>query len=199
MNKPYSQACENNKGYILPLLVDAFKHSKTLLEIGSGTGQHAVHFAPNMPWLTWQTSDLLVNHQGISQWLNESPASNLLPPVELDLNSTWPIKTIDAIYTANTLHIVSWPLVQAFFAGVSQHLKVKGKCCIYGPFNYQGQYTSESNASFDLWLKERDSQSAIRDIEAVVDLAKNAGLSLARDHAMPANNRLLVFTKLNQK
>jgi cyclopropane fatty-acyl-phospholipid synthase-like methyltransferase len=195
MNKPYSQACENNKDYILPLLVDAFKHSKTVLEIGSGSGQHAVHFAPNMPWLTWQTSDLLVNHQGICQWLNESPASNLLHPVELDLNSTWPIKTVDAIYTANTLHIVSWPLVQAFFAGVSQHLKAKGKCCIYGPFNYQGQYTSESNASFDIWLKARDSQSAIRDFEAVIDLANDAGLSLENDHAMPANNRLLVFNK----
>jgi cyclopropane fatty-acyl-phospholipid synthase-like methyltransferase len=195
MNKPYSQACENNKNYILPLLVDAYKDCNNLLEVGSGTGQHAVHFAPNMPWLTWQTSDLLINHQGINQWLNANPASNLFPPVELDLNSRWPIKTVDAIYTANTLHIVSWPLVHAFFVGVAQHLKTKGKCCIYGPFNYQGQYTSESNASFDLWLKERDNQSAIRDIEAIIALAKNAGLSLENDHAMPANNRLLVFNK----
>ncbi|MBA6290981.1 DUF938 domain-containing protein [Colwellia sp. MB3u-70] len=196
MNKPFSQACENNKVAILAALADSFSASKTVLEIGSGSGQHAVFFAPNMPWLSWQTSDILVNHQGISQWLREYPAGNLLHPIELDLNHPWPIEKIDAIYTANTLHIISWPLVQAFFSGVSQHLNQQGKCCVYGPFNYQGQYTSESNAGFDIWLKERDSQSAIRDIEAIMTLAESVGLSLENDHAMPANNRLLVFQKL---
>jgi len=197
MNKPFSQACENNKTAILPLLVDIFRTSKLVLEVGSGTGQHAVYFAPNMPWLTWQTSDVLANHQGIGQWLKAYPASNLLDPIALDLNNSWPIKRIDAIYTANTLHIVSWPLVQAFFSGVSQHLNQQGKLCIYGPFNYQGKYTSESNAGFDLWLKEGDNQSAIRDIEAIIALADNAGLLLENDHTMPANNRLLVFKKVN--
>jgi cyclopropane fatty-acyl-phospholipid synthase-like methyltransferase len=196
MNKPFSQACENNKVAILAALADSFSASKTVLEVGSGSGQHAVFFAPNMPWLSWQTSDILVNHQGISQWLREYPAGNLLHPIKLDLNHPWPIEKIDAIYTANTLHIISWPLVQAFFSGVSQHLNQQGKCCVYGPFNYQGQYTSESNAGFDIWLKERDSQSAIRDIEAIKALAESVGLSLENDHAMPANNRLLVFQKL---
>tara|TARA_R110000787_G_scaffold58974_1_gene133855 strand:- start:53 stop:646 length:594 start_codon:yes stop_codon:yes gene_type:complete len=196
MTKAFSQACENNKSPILSLLVDTFNKCKTVLEIGSGTGQHAVYFAPNLPWLTWQTSDVLVNHQGIGQWLNEYPAVNLLHPIELDLNYHWPIEKVDAIYTANTLHIVSWSLVQAFFSGVSQHVNQQGKLCIYGPFNYQGKYTSESNAGFDLWLKERDSKSAIRDIEAIKALAENAGFSLENDHAMPANNRLLVFTKV---
>ena len=196
MNKPFSQACENNKVAILAALANSFSASKTVLEIGSGSGQHAVFFAPNMPWLSWQTSDILINHQGISQWLREYPAGNLLHPIELDLNHPWPIEKIDAIYTANTLHIISWPLVQAFFSGVSQHLNQQGKCCVYGPFNYQGQYTSESNAGFDIWLKERDSQSAIRDIEAIMTLAESVGLSLENDHAMPANNRLLVFQKL---
>ena len=196
MNKPFSQACENNKVAILAALADSFSASKTVLEVGSGSGQHAVFFAPNMPWLSWQTSDILVNHQGISQWLREYPAGNLLHPIALDLNHPWPIEKIDAIYTANTLHIISWPLVQAFFSGASQHLNQQGKCCIYGPFNYQGQYTSESNASFDIWLKERDSQSAIRDMEAIIALAESVGLSLENDHAMPANNRLLVFQKL---
>ncbi|MBA6222575.1 DUF938 domain-containing protein [Colwellia sp. MB02u-18] len=196
MNKPFSQACENNKAAILAALADSFSASKTVLEVGSGSGQHAVFFAPNMPWLSWQTSDILINHQGISQWLREYPAGNLLHPIELDLNHPWPIEKIDAIYTANTLHIISWPLVQAFFSGVSQHLNQQGKCCVYGPFNYQGQYTSESNAGFDIWLKERDSQSAIRDIEAIMALAQSVGLSLENDHAMPANNRLLVFQKL---
>jgi cyclopropane fatty-acyl-phospholipid synthase-like methyltransferase len=196
MNKPFSQACENNKVAILAALADSFSASKTVLEVGSGSGQHAVFFAPNMPWLSWQTSDILINHQGINQWLREYPAGNLLHPIALDLNYPWPIEKIDAIYTANTLHIISWPLVQAFFSGVSQHLNQQGKCCVYGPFNYKGQYTSESNAGFDIWLRERDSQSAIRDIEAIKALAESVGLSLENDHAMPANNRLLVFQKL---
>lgn len=196
MNKPFSQACENNKSPILALLVDIFSNSSRVLEIGSGTGQHAVHFAPNMPWLSWQTSDIVLNHPGISQWLQDNPAGNLLYPIELDLNAPWPVEKVDAIYTANTLHIVSWPLVQAFFTGASEHLNLQGKLCIYGPFNYQGKYTSESNAGFDMWLKERDSESAIRDIEAIIALADNAGLSLENDHAMPANNRLLVFNKI---
>jgi len=197
MNKPFSQACENNKSPILSLLMNTFSHCKTVLEIGSGTGQHAVYFAPNMPWLSWQTSDVLANHQGISQWLKEYPAGNLRHPIELDLNNRWPIEKVDGIYTANTLHIISWPLVQAFFSGASQHINQQGKLCIYGPFNYQGKYTSESNAGFDLWLKERDSASAIRNIEAIIALAENAGLLLENDHAMPANNRLLIFTKIS--
>jgi len=196
MNKPYSQACENNKVFILPLLADSFQNSKTLLEVGSGTGQHAVYFAANMPWLSWQTSDVIENHHGINQWLNEYSARNLLAPFVLDLNNPWPITLVDAIYTANTLHIVSWPLVQAFFQGVSQHLAKDGKCCIYGPFNYQGKFTSESNANFNDWLKERDTESAIRDFEAICELATQAGLQLENDHEMPANNRLLVFTKI---
>jgi cyclopropane fatty-acyl-phospholipid synthase-like methyltransferase len=196
MNKPFSQACENNKISILPLLVESLKESKTVLEVGSGTGQHAVYFAPNLPWLNWQTSDMLLNHQGINQWLSEYPSKNLLSPLALDLNHNWPLEKVDAIYTANTLHIVSWSLVQAFFEGVSKHLNKHGKLCIYGPFNYQGKYTSESNAGFDLWLKERDSQSAIRDFEEIIQSAKNANLALENDHAMPANNRLLVFKKI---
>ncbi|WP_077285105.1 DUF938 domain-containing protein [Cognaticolwellia aestuarii] len=197
MNKPFSQACENNKTAILPLLTQSLKSAKTLLEIGSGTGQHAVYFAPNMPWLTWQTSDRAINHQGINCWLKEQPSDNLLAPLTLDLHHDWPIKSVDAIYTANTLHIISWPLVQTFFAGVAQHLALAGRLCIYGPFNYQGQHTSESNANFDLWLKEHDELSGIRDIEAIIALAKSAGLLLTDDHAMPANNRLLIFNKVN--
>ena len=197
MNKPFSQACENNKTAILASLAVSFNTSKTVLEVGSGSGQHAVFFAPSMPWLSWQTSDILCNHQGISQWLKEYPADNLLYPIELDLNYPWPIEKIDAIYTANTLHIVSWPLVEAFFSAASQHLNPAGKLCIYGPFNYQNRYSSESNASFDIWLKERDNQSAIRDIEAIIALAEHVGLSLENNQTMPANNRLLVFKKLN--
>ncbi|SEL72994.1 Protein of unknown function [Colwellia chukchiensis] len=195
MTKPFSQACENNKVHILPVLIDAFKASRSVLEVGSGTGQHAIYFAANLPWLTWQTSDLVMNHAGIKQWLSAYPADNLLPPVSLDLSQAWPEGHVDAIFTANTLHIVSWSLVQAFFQGVTQQLTANGKCCIYGPFNYQGKYTSESNAEFDLWLKARDSESGIRNIEAIITLAQAAGLTLVKDHTMPANNRLLEFVK----
>ena len=195
MKKPYSQACENNKQPILAMLNDAFANTKHVLEIGSGSGQHAVYCSAYLPHLTWQTSDLICNHPGINQWLDEADLANLNRPIALDLNNTWPIKSTDGIFTANTLHIVSWELVVKFFEGVSNHLSTNGVLCIYGPFNYHNQFTSQSNANFDLWLKSRDSLSGIRDIEAIIQLASQAQLKLQQDHQMPANNRLLVFGK----
>jgi len=195
-NKPFSQACENNKNYILPILQQAFSAIDTVLEVGSGTGQHATFFAPHLPQLTWQTSDLLVNHEGITQWINEFPATNLRQPLVLDLSQPWPVKQVTGIFTANTLHIVSWELVVAFFDGVKKHLAPQGKLCIYGPFNYEGKFTSESNANFDVWLKDRNASSGIRDIEKIIALANQAGLALSTDHEMPANNRLLEFARI---
>jgi len=201
MNRPFSQACENNKQPILNILIKVFSSSEHVLEIGSGTGQHAVFFGQYLPHLTWQTTDLAINHQGINIWLNESILANVQRPIELDLNDTWPDlthtnnKPVDALYTANTLHIISWPLVIKFFEGIKNNLASQGSVCIYGPFNYQGKFTSESNANFDSWLKARDEQSGIRDIEDIITLANSTGLVLADDHVMPANNRLLVFTK----
>jgi predicted N-acyltransferase len=197
-NKAFSQACENNKDAILSTLQTAFKNSRQVLEIGSGTGQHAVYFARNLPHLQWQTSDLLINHAGINQWITQYPSNNLSSPITVDLNTPWAAsltRPVDAIFTANTLHIISWPLVHKFFDGVAQCLAKNGTLCIYGPFNYQGKFTSASNADFDLWLKDRDSGSGIRDFEAIQQLAQTAGLTLTTDHAMPANNRLLVLTK----
>ena len=195
LDKPFSQACENNKTFILPVLQQVFQNIDSVLEIGSGTGQHATFFAKHLTHLTWQTSDLFINHEGIKQWLAECPSANLLPPVELDLSKDWPISSTSGIFTANTLHIVSWELVIAFFEGIKAHLTSNGKLCIYGPFNYQGKFTSESNANFDLWLKQRNELSGIRDIEAIITLANKAGLTLIEDHQMPANNRLLAFIK----
>jgi cyclopropane fatty-acyl-phospholipid synthase-like methyltransferase len=195
MTKPFSQACENNKQPILSVLEQVFSTTSHVLEVGSGTGQHAVFFADKLPHITWQTSELLINHAGINQWLTPTPLANLRPPILLDLNYPWPVNLVDGIFSANTLHIVSWPLVEKFFAGVARHLSSGGVLCVYGPFNYQGQFTSPSNADFDLWLKGRDSLSGIRDIEAVEQLAQSVGLSLDADHQMPANNRLLVFIK----
>lgn len=200
MNKPFSQACENNKQPILNILAKVFSNKKHIFEIGSGTGQHAVFFAQHLPHLTWQTSDLATNHAGINKWLDESVATNVAKPIVADLNKPWPVPLsnlrVDGIYTANTLHIISWSLVVNFFEGIAKNVEPKASVCIYGPFNYQGQFTSESNANFDLWLKDRDQNSGIRDIEAILSLAKASGLELIDDHTMPANNRLLVFSKI---
>ncbi len=197
MNKPYSQACANNKFAILSKLSQHFSELNNVIEIGTGTAQHATFFAQHLPYLNWQTTDLAINHQGIKAWLNEANLTNLKAPITLDLNAPWPPfeHTFDGLFTANTLHIIAWPLVVKFFAGIADTIAKKGVVCIYGPFNYQGKYTSASNAEFDIWLKERDPLSGIRDIEAIVELAINAGLTLQTDYAMPANNRLLVFRK----
>ena len=197
MIKPFSQACENNKKPILAILENTFANTAQVIEIGSGSGQHATYFGKNLPHLNWQTSDLAVNHQGINLWLDESQLPNVQRPIELDLNKSWllpsDLKKTEGIFTANTLHIISWPLVIKFFTGVSQNLKLNGTLCIYGPFNYQGKFTSESNAQFDLWLKDRDIKSGIRDFEAIKTLAESLGLHFIADNVMPANNRLLVF------
>jgi len=195
MIKPYSQACENNKQPILKQLKHAFENTSQVLEVGSGSGQHAIHFAQHLPHLNWQTSDVLSNHNGINQWIAESEMSNIGRPLNLDLNQSWPVEQVDGIFTANTLHIVNWWLVIKFFEGVSRHLVAGGMLCIYGPFNYDSQFTSDSNREFDLWLKERDPQSGIRNIEAIYQLANQTNLTLIDDHPMPANNRLLVFKK----
>jgi len=199
-NKPYSQASENNKHPILDILSPLFASRKHVLEIGSGTGQHAIFFAQHLPHLTWQTSDLAINHPGINLWLDESTLTNVEKPIVVDLNHDWPVANnklqVDAVYTANTLHIISWPLVVKFFAGIAQNLSAQGSVCIYGPFKYKGEFTSESNADFDQWLKDRDQNSGVRDIEAILLLAHAAGLELINDHPMPANNQLLCFQKI---
>lgn len=195
MTKPFSQACENNKAPILSELKHYLSSVPDVLEVGSGTGQHSVYFAEHLPHLHWYTSDLAIHHQGIMQWHQDAQLANLHPPLVLDLNDPWPVQTVSAIYTANTLHIVSLPLVRHFFEGVNEHLATAGVLCIYGPFKYQGHFTSESNQRFDAFLKQQDPQSGIRDFEMIQQLAKQADLSLEQDIAMPANNQLLIFKR----
>lgn len=194
-DKPFSESCERNKAPILAILREVFAQPGKVLEIGSGTGQHAVCFGAAMPHLNWQTSDLPENHPGIRVWLAEAALPNVLPPIALDVNGTWPTAGFDGVFTANTLHIVSWDEAQKLIQRAAAVLSPNGRLAIYGPFNYGGQFTSDSNARFEEWLKARNPKSGIRDIEAVVACAGNAGLALAADHAMPANNRLLVFYK----
>lgn len=195
MTKPFSQACENNKQPILNKIQPLLTQYTNILEIGSGTGQHAIHFSQAMPHLNWQTSDLPINHAGINQWINESDVPNVKKPIVIDLYQPWPITNVEVIYTANTLHIINFELVGLFFKAVNKHLLSNGILCIYGPFKYNGQFTSPSNADFDLWLKERDLGSGIRNIEDILTLATKASLNLINDYEMPANNRLLIFKK----
>ena len=189
MDKPFAEACERNRGPILEVLHEAFADCTSALEIGSGTGQHAVYFAAALPHLVWQTSELPANHAGIRAWLEEAQLRNLRLPLALDVAGDWPVETYDAAFTANSLHIMAWPLVECFFRGVRGVLVPGAVLAAYGPFNYGGAFTSESNAQFDRWLKSRDPASGIRDFEQVCALAEANGFAFVRDVPMPANNR----------
>ncbi|QNP39415.1 DUF938 domain-containing protein [Lysobacter solisilvae (ex Woo and Kim 2020)] len=194
--KPYAPACERNRDPILAVLREHFASRRRVLEIGSGTGQHAVHFAAAMPWLAWQCSDVAENLAGIRAWLDEAGLANTPAPLVLDVRDAWPPATFDAVFSANALHIMGWAEVEAFFAGVDRVLtRSDGVLAVYGPFNYGGEYSSDSNRDFDAWLQARDPRSAIRDFEAVDVLARNIGLALVADVAMPANNRTLVWRR----
>ena len=194
--KPFSQASENNKAPILKILKAAFENTKTVLEIGSGTGQHAVYFASNLPHLKWQPTDREIEFSGITLWLDESGLTNIYEPLVLDVNNLpWKVGDFDGVFTANTLHIMSKVDIENMFLGIGQVLSDDGTLCIYGPFNYSGEYTSESNERFDGWLYKQNPESAIRDFEWVNSLAENIGLTLIHDHTMPANNRLLEWIR----
>ncbi|VXB13566.1 Methylase [Luteimonas sp. 9C] len=200
-DKPNAPSCDRNRGPILEVLRDQFARRRSVLEIGSGTGQHAVHFAAAMPWLRWQTSERALHLSGITAWLDEAALPNTPAPVALDVTQTdWPVSTIagdrfDAAFTANTLHIMDWPAVEACFAGLDRALADDATLVVYGPFNVGGAYTSDSNRAFDLWLKARDPHSGIRDLDAVDALASRIGLRLQSDVAMPSHNRCLVWRR----
>lgn len=194
--KPYSEACEQNKDPILKVLQEVFADRRRVLEIGSGTGQHAVYFGPQFSHLIWQPSDLPGHLAGIRMWLDECRPPNVHPPLELDMDAgPWPDQMFDAVFSANTAHIMSESQVARMFAGVGAVLPANGVFALYGPFNYRGRYTSDSNARFDQWLKARDPLSGIRDFEALETLAQTHGMVLLKDYEMPVNNRTLVWLK----
>jgi hypothetical protein len=218
LDKPFSPSCERNRDPILDVLREHFADRRRVLEIGSGTGQHAAHFAAAMPWLTWQCSDVADNLPGIQMWLDEAGLPNTPMPLELDV-MRWPWRAgphppcghllppagdgndsvdaqgFDAAFSANTLHIMGWPAVEAFFRGLDSVLAADATLIVYGPFNDDGRYTSDSNRDFDAWLKARDPQSGIRDAAAVDALARAIGLRRIDDVAMPANNRCLIWQR----
>jgi hypothetical protein len=190
--RPYSQAAENNKAPILSVLQQHCQAPGALLEIGAGTGQHAAWLSGRLPHLHWQPSDVAANLPHIRQWLSD-PGCRALPPVELDVAAHWPTGPFDYLFTANTFHIMAATLVETCIQEGCRQLTDQGKFLVYGPFNYDGQYTSDSNRQFDQWLKEMDDKRGIRDHECVVEQFARQQRHLLADHEMPANNRLLVF------
>ena len=195
MENPCAPACERNREPILDVLRDHFGDRRAVLEIGSGTGQHAIFFAARLPHLLWQTSDRAENLPGIQAWLDEAGLPNTPPPLDLDVMRAWPARRYDAVFSANTLHILPWAAVERLFAGLPDVLASDARVAIYGPFNYGGRFTSASNAAFDLRLKEDAPHRGIRDFEEVNRLAGLAGLELVEDRAMPSNNRCLVWRR----
>jgi SAM-dependent methyltransferase len=194
---PDAPATGRNREPILAVLRTHFAQARRVLEIGSGTGQHAVHFAAALPQLQWQTSDLPENHPGIRAWIAASGVTNVLPPFALDVANAaaWPAQRFDAVFSANTLHLMGWPQVQALFAHLPQVLAEGATVVFYGPFNVGGRFTAPSNEAFDARLRSDDPARGIRDLEAVQDLAAKAGLAFVADIEMPANNRCVVWRR----
>jgi SAM-dependent methyltransferase len=195
-DRPYSEACERNRGPILDVLRRAFATATRVLEVGSGTGQHAAAFAPALPHLVWQASDVPAHLPGIRAWRAAFPAPNLPEPIALDVNvDPWPASAYDAAFSANTAHIMAWSEVERMFARLDAALAPRARLCLYGPFRYGGQFTAPSNAQFDASLRARDPRMGLRDFEAVDALARRHGFNLVADHPMPANNRLLEWSR----
>lgn len=196
-SKPFSAACERNRGPILEVLREHFADRSRVLEIGSGTGQHAVHFAAALPRLVWQTSDRADGLPGIRAWLDEARLPNTPPPLTLDVaTEDWPRQSFDAVFTANTLHIMGWADVGRLFARLPSVLAADAVFAVYGPFNRGGAFTSPSNAAFDAGLKARDPRMGLRDLEAVDALARGIGLVPIDDRALPANNHCVVWRRM---
>lgn len=194
--KPFSPACARNREPILAVLREFLADRRRVLEIGSGTGQHAVHFAAALPRLVWQTSERAENIADVRAWLDDAALANTPAPLTLDVASgPWPAGPFDAVFSANTLHIMSWAEDEAFFAALPAVTTVDAKLAIYGPFNVDARYTSASNAAFDASLKARAPHMGIRDGAAVDALARRAGFDLLDDVAMPANNRLRLWQR----
>ena len=196
MSLPFAPACERNREPILEVLRGEFAGARRVLEIGSGTGQHAVYFARALPHVVWQTSDRSENHESILAWIAAEGPANVRMPLELDVaRSPWPIDRFDAVFSANTAHIMSWPEVSAMFAGVGRVLDAGGTFILYGPFSSDGRHNSESNVRFDAMLRQRDPASGVRDLADLDREAEAAGMGRAAEYEMPANNRIVVWRK----
>jgi cyclopropane fatty-acyl-phospholipid synthase-like methyltransferase len=194
--KPNAPAATRNCEPILEVIRNEFRDYETILEIGSGTGQHAVFFAGEMPWLSWQTSDLRENHDGINSWIDEASVENVKAPFDLDVRKALQIaEKFDAVFSANTAHIMSIEAVECMFRIVGDRLNVRGKFCLYGPFNLNGEFTSDSNRNFDASLKSQNPDMGIRDLEILDKFAQANKMQRSNLYAMPANNMIAVWTR----
>jgi len=195
-DKPFAPSCERNRDPIRDVLKRVLTGSGLLLEVGSGTGQHAAYLAKDFPAYKWQPTDLPENLEVINAWAVESDTDNILPALALDLRKhDWPVESADAILCINTIHIVSWRLVENLFRGAGKVLKPGRVMYVYGPFEYSDHPLEPTNAEFNEWLKMRDPKSGIRKFEDVNRLAQENGLVLEGDEAMPANNRSIWWRK----
>jgi SAM-dependent methyltransferase len=194
--KQFSPSYERNKDFILPVLQEVLPDNGLVLEIGSGSGQHAAFFASHLPRLVWQPTDVAANLPSITQWQIEAGLSNLRAPLELDLLAkTWPVSSAQAVVCINTVHIVAWQGVENLFSGAGRVLSAGGVMFVYGAYRYATRPLEPSNEEFDRWLKARDPASGVRDFEAVNALAQQQGLILVSDRAMPGNNRCIWWRK----
>jgi len=197
MEKPFSQACENNKKPIFDIIGGYYDHADLVLEIGTGTAQHAVYFAEKLRKLYWQTSDRTENLAGINLRINEYTHYNLGRPLAIDvMQKDWQLESCDGVYSSNTSHIMNWHMVKKMFAGVSSVLLPGKYFCLYGPFTFNGKFTAPSNEAFDKMLQERDHQSGLKNFEDLQRLAESLGLSYFKRYDLPANNNLLVFKRV---
>ena len=193
--KPFAPAAEENREAILNVLREEFKFTSSVLEIGSGTGQHAAYFSQQLPHLTWQSSDKFEMLAGINMWLNDTNTQNTPDAIELDVCSHWPQQNYQGAFAANVAHIMHWHEIEALFSGLDHVLTSSAVFCLYGPFNIDGKYTSESNRRFDQWLKNRDPESCIRDRKNLDQLALKNNFQASTEFDMPANNKILSWRR----
>ncbi len=199
MNLPFSEACERNKVPIADALEQFLPESARVLEIGAGTGQHAVYFTQRFPQLNWLATDRAENLEGLRARVAREADNRRIEVRELDVSKDhWPAGPFDAVYTANTLHIMPFELTPVLIEHSARLLRPDGQLICYGPFQDNGVHTSESNANFDQSLKSRDPKMGIRDANEIRHIARLQGLDQTADLPLPANNRLLIFTKNNK-
>ncbi len=192
----YSPAAEKNKTPVLEVLRERLAPTARVLEVGSGSGQHALHFTEALPELRWQPTEHPAVMPALEANLGAAGREAILPPLALDLAAdSWPIGPFDGVYAANVMHIVSVPLGEALLRGAASVLGEGGQLLLYGPYRFGGAFTTESNAEFDQWLKARDPASGVRDFEAAAAAAEAVGLVFADNRAMPSNNQLLCFRR----
>lgn len=188
-------SADRNKQPILEVLRRVLPEAATVLEIASGSGQHAVHFAEHLPWITWLPSDVDEDRrESVRAWRQESGLANLREPIHLDVtDDEWDVGMVDAVYNSNLIHISPWKCCLGLLAGARRHIRPGGRLIIYGPFRIDGEHTAPSNLAFDEDLRSRDARWGVRDLEAIEDAA--VGFQLEERVEMPANNQILVFRR----